>query len=460
MEKKRIAIIGAGVSGLTASWLLHKHYAVTLFEKNDYLGGHTNTVLVEEATQQLPVDTGFIVFNDRNYPNLEGLFNELNVATQASDMSFAFSLQNAQQRPQLEYAGSSLSTLFAQRNNLLSLAHWQMLWEITRFNRLALQCLQQPESLTLSLGEFLEQHRFSQRLQDYYLLPMGAAIWSCPLNTMMAFPARSFLQFFANHGLLTLNDRPQWYTVTGGSFCYIKAMMATMQAHIQQQPAALRVRREAKSSHSNNSTDSSTMVYVQSENGEQAFDAVIFACHGDQALALLSDSSDQEQALLQCFNYEDNATYLHTDQALMPHNRKVWSSWNYLARQNDESRQQMTASYWMNRLQQLDTTTDYFVTLNPYQLPKDDHIIREIHYHHPIFTQAAMDAQQQMPTIQGQQQTWFCGSYLGYGFHEDAVLAALKVCLDFGVQPAWSTLYNDQTETPQAQAQAQAQAQS
>ncbi|HHC74981.1 MAG TPA: NAD/FAD-binding protein [Thiothrix sp.] len=449
MEKKRIAIIGAGVSGLTASWLLHKHYAVTLFEKNDYLGGHTNTVLVEEATQQLPVDTGFIVLNDRNYPNLEGLLSELNVATQASDMSFAFSLQNSHQQPELEYAGSSLRTLFAQRKNLISLAHWQMLWEITRFNRLALQCLQQPEQLTLNLGEFLDQHRFSKRLQDYYLLPMGAAIWSCPLNTMMAFPARSFLQFFANHGLLTLNDRPQWYTVTGGSFCYIKAMMATMQAHIQQQPAALRVRRDT---HTTNPSDHpQTTVYVQSEHGEQAFDAVIFACHGDQALALLNDPSDQEQTLLQSFQYEDNVTYLHTDPALMPHNRKVWSSWNYLARHSDESRQQMTASYWMNQLQQLNTTTDYFVTLNPYQLPKDDHIIREIHYQHPIFTQAAMDAQQQMPTLQGQQQTWFCGSYLGYGFHEDAVHAALTVCLDFNVQPAWSTLDKDHTAPSQAQ---------
>lgn len=455
MNKKRIAIIGAGVSGLTASWLLHKHHHVTLFEKNDYLGGHTNTVLVEDAGRQLPIDTGFIVFNDRNYPNLEGLLRELAVETQASDMSFAFSLQNMQQQPQLEYAGSNLGTLFAQRKNLISIAHWQMLLEIMRFNKLAQQCLQQAEQLTLSLGEFLSEHRFSQRLQDYYLLPMGAAIWSCPLNTMMAFPARSFLQFFANHGLLTLNDRPQWYTVKGGSFCYIKAMMATMQAHIQQQPAALRVRRETKpsnSSNDNNGSHSSTTVYVKSENGEQTFDAVIFACHGDQALALLSDSNDKEQTLLQCFNYEDNTTYLHTDKALMPRNRKVWSSWNYLARQNDESRQQMTASYWMNRLQQLDTSTDYFVTLNPYQLPKDDRIIREIHYQHPIFTQAAMDAQQQMPNIQGQQQTWFCGSYLGYGFHEDAVHAALNVCLDFGVQAAWSTLNK---VSPAAQSQAQ-----
>lgn len=430
MNKKRIAIIGAGVTGLTASWLLHKQYAVTLFEKNDYLGGHTNTIIVQDNDQELPVDTGFIVFNNRNYPNLLGLFAELDVASQASDMSFAFSLSHGTQIGKLEYAGSNLNTLFAQRKNLFSLQHWQMLREIMRFNQLAHDTLQHsPGDDQLSLGAFLHKHDFSKNMQENYLLPMGAAIWSCPVEIMLEFPARSFLQFFANHGLINLKNRPQWRTVIGGSFAYVKKMMAKMQGLIEVQSAATKVRRE------------NDKVFVQTETAEHEFDAVIFACHADQALALLETPSVEETGLLASFGYETNKTYLHTDASLMPVNKNVWSSWNYLARTTNDSRQQMTATYWMNRLQKLDTDTQYFVTLNPYNLPKEESIIREIDYQHPIFTQDAINAQQALPGIQGQNNTWFCGSYMGYGFHEDAVKSAVAVCKDFGVDPGWQEKY-------------------
>jgi predicted NAD/FAD-binding protein len=432
MNKKRIAIIGAGVTGLTTSWLLHKQYAVTLFEKNDYLGGHTNTVIVQEDKQECPVDTGFIVFNNRNYPNLLGLFAELNVSSQTSDMSFAFSLSHGTQIGKLEYAGSNLNTLFAQRKNLFSIQHWQMLREILRFNQLAHDTLQaSPSDEQLSLGAFLQQHGFSKNMQENYLLPMGAAIWSCPVETMLEFPARSFLQFFANHGLINLKDRPKWRTVTGGSFVYIQKMMARMQSLIELQPSAVNVRR-----HNNK-------VFVRTDTEELEFDAVIFACHADQALALLAEPTNEESSLLASFGYETNKTYLHTDTSLMPVNKKVWSSWNYLARTTADSRQQMTATYWMNQLQQLNTQTDYFVTLNPYTLPKQEKIIREIDYQHPIFTQDAINAQQAIPRIQGQNNTWFCGSYMGYGFHEDAVKSAVAVCKDFGIDPGWQEKYQE-----------------
>lgn len=431
MKKKRIAVIGAGVTGLTASWLLHRQHEVTLFEKNTYLGGHTNTIIVQEKDQALPVDTGFIVFNNRNYPNLLGLFAELEVASQACDMSFAFSLSNDRQTGKLEYAGSNLNTLFAQRKNLFNFQHWQMLREILRFNKLAQQTLDQAsdETSSLSLGEFLTKHRFSTNMQDNYLLPMGAAIWSCPLETMLEFPALSFLQFFSNHGLINLKNRPKWRTVIGGSFAYVHKMMAHMQDKMSVQPAAINVRR------------SDEKVYVKTETAEFEFDDVILACHADQALALIENPTDEEQQWLSNFAYENNKTYLHTDASLMPTNKAVWSSWNYLARTTLDSRQQMTASYWMNRLQNLQTDTDYFVTLNPYRLPKEESIIREIDYQHPIFTRDAIQAQKVIPTMQGKNNTWFCGSYLGYGFHEDGVKSAVAVCKGFGIDPGWQEKY-------------------
>lgn len=435
MYRKKIAVIGSGITGLASAWLLHKQYDVTLFEKNAYIGGHTHTIDVPETDRQVPVDTGFIVYNDRNYPNLIGLFAQLGIPTRDTDMSFGFSLNQGE----LEYSGSSLNTLFAQRKNLLRLSHWRLLKEIMRFNKVAHRLLENPVAVPdMSLGEMLDAHQFSRDMREHYLLPMGAAIWSCPVDTMLAFPALSFLRFFANHGLIDIQNRPQWRTVCGGSSVYVRKLLAEMGDKITIQSGAIRVERSA------------TQASVFTDTAQHDFDAVIFACHADEALALLAQPSAEEQRILGCFRYEKNQTYLHTDANLMPVNRKVWSSWNYLATSQPEyanARQQMTATYWMNNLQGLETTTDYFVTLNPYQLPRDQHIIAEMTYEHPIFDQAAVAAQPQLASLQGQQQSWFCGSYHRYGFHEDAIASAVKVCQDFGVTPVW--VKAQETTTPQ-----------
>ena len=433
MYKKNVAIIGSGITGLASAWLLHPQYNVTLFEKNDYVGGHTHTIDVPEADRQVPVDTGFIVYNDRNYPNLIGLFAQLGIATRDTDMSFGFSLNQGE----LEYSGSSLNTLFAQRKNLFRLSHWRLLKEIMRFNKVAHRLLENPAAVPdMSLGEMLDAHQFSRDMREHYLLPMGAAIWSCPVDTMLAFPALSFLRFFANHGLIDIQNRPQWRTVCGGSSVYVRKLLAEMGDNITIQSGAIRVER------------SDTQASVFTDTAQHDFDAVIFACHADEALALLAQPSAEEQRILGCFRYEKNQTYLHTDTNLMPVNRKVWSSWNYLATSQPESRQQMTATYWMNNLQGLDTSTDYFVTLNPYQLPRDPHIIAEMTYEHPIFDQAAVAAQPQLASLQGQQCSWFCGSYHRYGFHEDALASAVKVCQDFGITPVWVKAQEIQTPQP------------
>ncbi|WP_287601145.1 FAD-dependent oxidoreductase [Thiothrix sp.] len=435
MYRKKIAVIGSGITGLASAWLLHKQYDVTLFEKNAYIGGHTHTIDVPEQDRQIPVDTGFIVYNDRNYPNLIGLFAQLGIPTRDTDMSFGFSLNQGE----LEYSGSSLNTLFAQRKNLFSLSHWRLLKEIMRFNKVAHRLLENPVAVPdMSLGEMLDAHQFSRDMREHYLLPMGAAIWSCPVDTMLAFPALSFLRFFANHGLIDIQNRPQWRTVCGGSSVYVRKLLAEMGDKITIQSGAIRVERNT------------TQASVFTDTAQHDFDAVIFACHADEALALLAEPSVEEQRILGCFRYEKNQTYLHTDANLMPVNRKVWSSWNYLATSQPEyanARQQMTATYWMNNLQGLDTTTDYFVTLNPYQLPRDQHIIAEMTYEHPIFDQAAVAAQPQLASLQGQQHSWFCGSYHRYGFHEDAIASAVKVCADFGVTPVW--VKAQETTTPQ-----------
>lgn len=422
MTVQTVAIIGAGITGLGAAWLLHPRYRVTLFEKNTYLGGHTHTITVREGDNLIPVDTGFIVYNERNYPNLVGLFRELQTPTRPTDMSFAFSLDQGE----LEYAGSNLNTLFAQRRNLWRPRYWHFLAEILRFNLRAYRSLSQPASLQdLSLGDFLALHRFSKALRDHYLLPMGAAIWSCPAQTMLQFPALSFLRFCANHGLLDLWNRPRWRTVCGGSSFYVQQMRERMGQRLGIKPAALRVERHP--SH----------VTVHTAEESIPFDAVIFACHADQALALLADPTLQEETVLGSFRYQPNHTYLHTDASLMPRNRRVWSSWNYLTSSDPTAQQRMTATYWMNNLQGLTCGRDYFVTLNPYRLPREDSIIAEMVYEHPVFDQAAVAAQALLPTLQGQQRSWFCGSYARYGFHEDALWSAVTVCRDFGVIPSW-----------------------
>lgn len=446
-QKKSIAIIGSGITGLSAAWLLHEKYDVTLFEKNDYLGGHTHTHDLSEGENPIAIDSGFIVYNEKNYPNLVGLFKQLDVTTQATDMSFALSLNEGE----LEYSGTGLIGMFAQRSNIFKPKHWLLLKEIIRFNKLAHSELEQLEANrlnNLSLGEFLKQHHFSKDLQQHYLLPMGAAIWSCPAETMNSFPAFSFLQFFANHGLIDLKDRPQWRSVVGGSREYIRKMMPTLETQITIKAGVDKVKRES-TKESTKETIKETIkensgITITSGNESLQFDQVIFACHADQALTLLEDASMTEVDILKHFNYQENITYLHTDENLMPKRKKAWSCWNYLAqtKQNNktedlDNNDQVTVTYWMNSLQKLQAEKNYLVTLNPYSEIDPEKTIKKMTYHHPVFTADAISAQSRLNELQGQQNSWFCGSYAGYGFHEDALSSSVRVCEQLGVDIPW-----------------------
>lgn len=429
-KKQSIGIIGSGITGLSAAWLLHEKYDITLFEKNDYLGGHTHTHDVEESNKQLAIDTGFIVYNEKNYPNLIGLFDQLDVKTQATDMSFAFSMNQGE----LEYAGSGLLGMFAQRTNLISLKHWVLLKEIVRFNKTAhaqLNKLENQRSFDYTLGQFLSDNKFSTDLQKNYLLPMAAAIWSCPVEIMHSFPAFSFLRFFANHGLIDLQNRPQWRSVIGGSREYIRKMMPTLEKNIIVKSGANSVIRNGNTS----SVICKDQLYT--------FDKIIFACHADEALALLKEPSVEEKEILSCFTYQENHTYLHTDSSLMPKRRKAWCSWNYLAQSGKQvSDSKVTATYWMNNLQKLQAEKDYLVTLNPFTEIDPEKVIKKMVYHHPVFNRDAMFAQTKLDSLQGQQNSYFCGSYSGYGFHEDALASSVRVCEKLGVIAPWKNTHS------------------
>lgn len=423
MTKKRIAIVGGGIAGLSAAWLLKDRYAVTLFEKNAYIGGHSNTLTVDTAQGPVAIDTGFVVYNERNYPLLTALFATLGVRTQATDMSFAASIDDGR----LEYAGSGLKALFAQRSNLLRPAHWRMLKEILRFNHAAKHTIKSGDARDLSLGEYLARGGYGPELANHYLLPMAAAIWSCPTPTMREFPATSFLHFFENHGLLDLKNRPQWRTVVGGSRSYVQRMLEDIDA-VQRSCGARAIRRDARG------------VHIHTEDGQaRHFDEVVLACHADEALGLVQDATPDERALLGSFAYQENRTLLHSDAALMPRREAVWSSWNYLARSRDKQTQAVSVSYWMNRLHRLEVVRQFFVSLNPLREPRAETLIAEMSYHHPVFNQAAIAAQARLHEIQGVRGTWFCGSYAGYGFHEDALRSSVNVARALGVEPPWAT---------------------
>ncbi len=404
----RIAVIGTGVAGLGAAWRLHGHHELVLFEKNAYVGGHVNTVDVQGRGAALAVDTGFIVFNERNYPLLTRLFRDLSVPTQASDMSFAASIRDGR----IEYAGDNLAKLFAQPANLLRPSHYRMLAQIWRFNSGLKRALRDGTVPEGTLGDYLARKRFGPQLSERYLLPMAAAIWSCPPQVMLDFPLQTFARFFDNHGLLDIADRPQWRTVTGGSREYVRRLVRVLGDSVRLGTPVRGVRRAADG------------VELRLDGGaSQRFDAVVFACHADQALALLDDADAGEERVLGAIPYQPNRAYLHTDARLMPRRRAVWSSWNYLAESGDDGRDSVTVSYWMNRLQRLGGAVDYFVTLNPAQPPAPGHVIREITYHHPIYSPDAVRAQQALHAIQGRRRSWFCGAWCGYGFHEDGLRA-------------------------------------
>lgn len=415
-----IAVIGSGIAGLGSAWLLGQRHRVTLFEQNDYIGGHTHTHWVDDGRGDgVAVDSGFIVCNRPNYPQLFGLLESLEIATQPTDMSFGMSMDAGR----LEYSGENLDTLFAQRANLLRPSFLRMVGEILRFNRLGKAALAGNSLGTLALGEFLEQHRFSPRLAEDYLLPMAAAIWSCPTRQMRAFPARSFLQFFDNHGLMNVADRPQWETITGGSRRYVERMLAER-------------RFEALASHPVTRVERDETGVTLPEYGRR-FDAVVMAGHADQTLAALDRADPAETGVLGAFRFQENRAFLHRDTALMPTRRKVWSSWNYLGRRDADGERAVAVTYWMNRLQRLESAHDWFVTLNPFEPPRESLVEREITYHHPVFDARAVAAQAELPALQGHRRSFYAGAWTGYGFHEDGLASAVAVARRFGVPIPW-----------------------
>ncbi|MEG3619635.1 FAD-dependent oxidoreductase [Magnetovibrio sp. PR-2] len=418
-HRLKIAVVGTGIAGMSAAWLLSQNHDVTVFEKDDRIGGHTNTVDVNG----LGVDTGFIVYNVANYPNLIALFDHLGVATHETDMSFGVSVDQGA----FEYSGGDWAGLFAQKRNLLRPRFWAMVKDVLRFYRDAPDAIVDDPDDSVTLGQYLDMNGYSQAFQRDHLLPMGAAIWSTPVDTMLDYPLNAFLRFCDNHGLLQVSDRPQWRSVVGGSQAYVKKLTQGYADKIVTNAAVSKV------------TSNASGATVEVRNGiVHHFDHVVMASHADQSLQMLEDSDPAERKLLEAFSYQPNKAILHNDASLMPKNKKAWSSWNYLSEsQNGED--SVCVTYWMNRLQNLDTDTDYFVTLNPTHMPAEGTIQRSFLYHHPMFDRKAVAAQRMLWNIQGQRRLWFCGSYFGHGFHEDALQSGLAVGEALGgVRRPWS----------------------
>ncbi|MFP4160512.1 MAG: NAD(P)/FAD-dependent oxidoreductase [Ectothiorhodospira sp.] len=429
---QHIAVIGAGISGLATAWLLSRRYQVTLFEKNDYIGGHTHTVTVQGERGPVGVDTGFMVFNHRNYPNLKALFRHLGVASRPTDMSFAASVDDGR----LEYAGSDLNTLFAQRRNLASPRFLRMLADILRFNRAGKRLLASGTTPEVTLGGYLIQAGYGSGFRDDYLLPMAAAIWSCPTRRMLDFPLTAFLRFFANHGLMDLTGRPQWHTVEGGSRTYVERMLEALPEGVHVGRRVVAVQRRDRG-----------MRVITDDGREGFFDQVVFGCHADEVLGMLESPEEDETRVLEAFSYQPNETILHSDIRLMPRRRRVWSSWNYMAHRGPGQvpEHQVSVTYWMNRLQSLEDSRPYLVSLNPLEDPQEDTVIRRMTYHHPVFDRGAMEAQGALPAIQGRDRIWYCGAWTGYGFHEDGLRSALQVTARLGVSPPWPTVRETET---------------
>lgn len=423
IHRKKIAVIGSGVTGLSAAWLLHPHHDVTIFEKDDRLGGHANTVSFELDNQTVDVDTGFIVFNPVNYPNLVELFKHLNIETCDTEMTFAVSSNKGE----LEYNGTDLRGLLAQPSNMIKPSFWLMIKDLLRFYRNAEAMATAAETEQLTLGELLKKHRYGKHFIYDHLLPMGAAIWSTPVDKMLEYPASSFLRFCQNHGLVQISDRPQWRTVVGGSHQYVSKIAEQLGDKVKLNSRIHRIYRKPDG------------VVIEDLHGhKEQFDEIILACHSDQALSLLADPSDAEQRLLKQFPYQRNRAYLHTDSSHMPIRKAAWSSWNYLSAGARDHKRQVSVTYWMNRLQPLNTDRDLFVSLNPLEEPAKGSIIRTFFYDHPAFGETSLAAQKQLWQLQGINRTWFCGAYFGYGFHEDGLQSGLAVAEQVGgIQRPW-----------------------
>lgn len=426
----RIAVVGSGISGLAVAHALRGLADVTLFEAGSYFGGHTHTVDVTLPSRHAPnewvthgVDTGFLVLNERTYPNLLALFAQLDVGIAPSEMSFSVQVPGAGAgaHRQLEWSGTNLSSVFVQRRNLLRPQFWGMLVDLLRFNRLATQLAQQLDdtehaaTVLQPLGDFLKQHQFSAQFRDWYLLPMLGCIWSCPTDQMLQFPVATMLRFCHNHGLIQVSQRPQWYTVAGGARQYVEKIIATVPDARLNTPV-YQIHRHGD------------QVQIISDRGLEQFDRVVLACHSDQALALLADPSVAESQVLGAIRYQSNRAVLHTDTSVLPQSTAAWAAWNYeRAASADQENTHVCLHYWLNRLQPLPFAQPVVVSLNPVRPIAAEHILGEYDYAHPVFDLTAIQAQQQVSTLQGQRHTYFCGAWTGYGFHEDGLKSGLAV---------------------------------
>ena len=420
-RRQRIAVIGSGISGASAAWALAPLHDVILYEAAGRAGGHTATVDIDYAGTQISVDTGFIVYNELNYPNLAALFRHLSVKTHDSAMSFALSLDGGK----LEWSGQSYSSLFAQKRNLFSLPFLRMLGEVVRFNKQCLEDRSAGELLDKSIGDYLQWRKYSARFRDDYLMPMGAAIWSTPRAHMLDFPAESFVNFFENHRLIH-NERPVWRTVTGGSRNYHQKLIAPLGKRLRCSSPIVSIQR-----------DETGVVLFDQHGSAERYDHVILAAHSGHSLALLADPSREERTILGAIGYRPNRVVLHRDASFMPKRRAAWAAWNYLRSSEAGGQAEISMTYWMNRLQGIDESKPLFITLNPGREPKSGSVFGEWMFEHPQFDQAAMSAQKRLPEIQGKNRTLFAGAWTGYGFHEDGLRSGLEAALSLGANIPW-----------------------
>jgi len=404
----RIAVIGGGVSGLTCARSLDGDHEVTLFEKNSYLGGHTHTHLFSRGNQVHTVDSGFIVFNKKTYPNFCKLLNELRVPYKISDMSFSMNCE----RSGVEYNGTDLNRLFSQRRNLVRPSFYRLIWGILRFNKAAKRWLKSP-SETETLGAFLARAAVPKSTQEHYVLPMGAAVWSTSPSQMLRMPAFFFLKFFENHGFLNVDDRPEWYVVQGGSKTYVEAIRSQFKGKVHLGTSVQKVRR------------TKSYCIVVTEDGEHQFDYVVFACHSNQALRLLENCTPEERDILSALPYQRNTAVIHSDASYMPKTQRAWASWNYKRSTSEPDR--LCVTYHMNRLQTFESKRPFFVTLNPPTPIESEYVYKKVTYEHPLFLENSIRAQKRWHTISGDRRTFYCGAYWRYGFHEDGVWSALRV---------------------------------
>jgi predicted NAD/FAD-binding protein len=417
----RIAIVGAGIAGLACAWLLARRHDVVLFEANAYPGGHSNTVDATVDGITHPVDTGFLVFNDRTYPNLVKLFAALGVESAESEMSFSVRIGDGA----LEWSGSNLATVFAQPANLVRPRFLRMLSDLLRFNREASRLAETGATVTGTLGEFLDARGYGREVRELYLIPMAACIWSTPATQINRFPMQTFLHFCANHGLLAVSNRPQWRTVKGGSREYVRRLVAEL-PDVRLSTPVRQVRRFPD------------RIEVATDRGMERFDQVVLATHTDQSLAVLEQPSVEERAVLKAIPYQANRAVLHTDERLLPRRRRAWASWNFHAPTPELSDEPVSLTYLINRLQPLPFASPVMVSMNPVEAPRDDRVLASFDYHHPAFLEGSDEAKHRVASLQGRSRTWFCGAWTRYGFHEDGLLSAIRVARQMGVPIPWT----------------------